>query len=275
MDTPIKIKINDERRFTDVAFLVDRDDFLEDLNKLRKEKGLNKEKPYGSEKHWALDSIWGVTREQLFKHNDAVAPFEDVLQNTNETAELTHKQRKKLMSKYRKAQRILPGNAFVQDIQAIRNKYHRPPNFDRIIAHAVLYGEIRDEDYVTAEIEIDYPEVDIVDYDREPQPQIKIYPNASIKDIQEIFQNQLGEIMRKYQEEILEGKISRYDTKNNIERDREWYWMWKKEKENGRGIYKRIIDQWNKMHENKGYVEDINLIEQGVGRYRKFLNADI
>lgn len=269
---PIKIKINDERRFTDVAFLVDRDDFLEDLYKLRKEKGLNKEKPYGSEKHWALDSIWGVTRDQLFKHNDAVAPFEDILQNPNEMQDLSHEEKIDLIKKYKKAQRILPGNAFEQDVQAIRDKYHKPPNFDRIIAHAVLYGEIRDEDYVTAEIDIDYPEVDIVDYDREPQPIIKIFPNVSVKDIQELFQNQLGEILRKYQEEILEGKISKYDTKNNIKRDREWYWMWKKEQKNGRGIYKRIIDSWNDSVKNEDdLIYDINIIEQGVSRYLKFL----
>lgn len=274
MNIPIKIKINDERRFTDVAFLVDRDDFLRDLQELREKRGLKREMLYDSNKHWALDSIWGVTREQLFKHNDAVAPFEDILQNTNETQDLSHEQKVDLMQKYREAQRILPGNAFVQDIQAIRDKYHKSPNFDRIIAHAVLYGEIRNEDYVTAEIDIDYPEVDIVDYDREPIPIIKIYPNVGIRDIQALFQDQVGEVLRKYQEEVLGGKISSYDTKNNIKRDREWYWMWKEEKVKGRGIYNRIADQWN-VSGDKEYIEDVNLIEQGVYRYRKFLNADI
>ena len=187
---------------------------------------------------------------------------------------LSHEQRVDLLKKYREAQRALPGNAFEQDIQAIRDKYHKPPNFDRIIAHAVLYGEIRNEDYVTAEIDIDYPEVDIVDYDREPLPIIKIYPNVSIKDIQVLFQVHVGEVLRKYQEEVLGGKISNYDTKNNIKRDREWYWMWKEEKVKGRGIYNRIADQWNNSGE-KEYIEDVNLIEQGVYRYRKFLNADI
>lgn len=274
MNIPIKIKIDDERRFTDVAFLVDRDEFLRDLQELREKKGLKRDMPYDSNKHWALDSIWGVTRDQLFKHNDAVAPFEDILQNTNEMQVLSHEQKEDLLKKYREAQRTLPGNAFEQDIQAIRDKYHKPPNFDRIIAHAVLYGEIRNEDYVTAEIDIDYPEVDIVDYDREPLPIIKIYPNVSIKDIQVLFQNHVGEVLRKYQEEVLGGKISNYDTKNNIKRDREWYWMWKEEKVKGRGLYNRIADQWNNSGD-KEYIEDVNLIEQGVSRYRKFLNADI
>jgi hypothetical protein len=50
--------------------------------------------------------------------------------------------------------------------------------------------------------------------------------------------------------------------------------MWKEEKVKGRGIYNRIADQWN-VSGDKEYIEDVNLIEQGVYRYRKFLNADI
>lgn len=271
MNLPIKIKIDDVRRFTDVAFLVDRDDFLKDIQELRNKKGLKKEMPYDPNKYWGLDSIWGITREQLFKHNDAVAPFEDILQNPNETQDLSYIQKRDLFKKYKKAQRILPGNAFEQDVQAIRNKYHKPPNFDRIIAHAVLYGEIREEDYVTAEIDIDYPEVDIVDYDREPQVVIKIYPNISSKDIQDIFQGQVEDVLRRYQEEILGGQIPNYDTKNNVKRDREWYWMWKKERENGKGIYNRIIDSWNDSVKPEDQIYDINIIEQGVSRYLKFL----
>lgn len=272
MNLPIKIKIDDVRRYTDVAFLVDQDEFIKDIQELRENKGLKKEMPYDPKKHWALDSIWGVTREQLFKHNDAVAPFEDILQNPNEMQDLSHKQKLNLIKKYKKAQRVLPGNAFEQDVQAIRDKYHKPPNFDRIIAHAVLYGEVREKDYVTAEVDIDYPEVDIVDYDKEPQAVIKIYPNISRKDIQEIFQRQVEGVLRRYQEEILGGKIPNYDTKNNIKRDREWYWMWKKEQGNGKGIYNRIIDSWNdSVKSEEQMIDDINLIQQGVSRYRKFL----
>lgn len=274
MNSPIAIKIKDKGKYADVASVVDRDDFLNDVLFLRKRKKLKRLLPYNSNQHWASDSIWGASVKDLEKYNDAIAPFEEVLQNTNATSELPHEERVVLMRKFKKADRILPGNAFQQDIQKIRRKYHKSTNFDRIIAHAVLYGEIRDEDYVTCEIDIDYPEVDIVDCDREPKPVITFYPHVHLKDIQELLKKNLEYILQKYQKEVLGGKLVTYDPKSSIERDREWYWMWKDEREKGRGAYNRIANLWNESGQGD-YIEDINLIEQGVSRYRKFLNADI
>ena len=53
--------------------------------------------------------------------------------------------------------------------------------------------------------------------------------------------------------------------------------MYKKEKTSGRGIYKRIVEDWEKKHLPKDpndYI-DPNKIEQAVSRYKKLLNADI
>jgi hypothetical protein len=263
MNLPIKINITDERRYTDVAFLVDRDDFLNDLLALRKVKKMKEEFPYGFAEHWALDSIWGVTREQLFKYNDSVAPYEDVLQNTNKMAELSINERNKLFDDYKKVQRILPGNAFEQDIQDIRRKFHKPKNFDRIIAHAVLYGEIRDEDYVTTEIDIDYPEIEFVDYDKEARPVIVFYPLVQLSEIEELLKDKADEILQKYQKNVLGGKLITYDTRPNIERDRGWYWK------------KRSGLSYSKIHKQEAKNISRDAVIKAIQQYRQALSVEL
>lgn len=223
MNPLIKIEIEDVRRYADVAFLVDREDFLNDLVRLRKRFGFESVRKYDSGKHWAANR-WDVNSELLLKHSDAVAPFEDKLQDTNYMSDLTIAERNKLYDEYQKASRILPENAFFQDIQKLRRKYKKSPNFDRIIAHAVIYGEVRDDDYVTCEIGIDYPEIEFVDYDKEAKPAITFYPLVQMDDIKKLLEEKVEEVLKKYQKEVLDGTLIDYDTRPNIKRDRDWYW---------------------------------------------------
>lgn len=60
------------------------------------------------------------------------------------------------------------------------------------------------------------------------------------------------------------------NSKTSFRNSREWYWMYQSEKQNGKGKYRRILDNWNSGHEDES-VFDQNIIEQAVSRYKKLL----
>lgn len=264
MNPPIKIQIEDGRRFADVAFLLDRDDFLKDVVKIRKSSGLAVQ-TYDSSKHWT-DDRWNTPIEARLKHSEATQELENQLQDLNYMLDLSIEEKIDVLEKFRKADRILPENAFRQDIQRIRKKYKKAPNFDRIIAHAVLYGEVRDEDYITCDIEIDRPEVDIVDYDREARVVVVIYPNVKPIDVAKIIQEKSEKVFKEYQEKWLRGSLVNYDTRGNIKRDRKWYWMNK----SGRG-YTKI----SKHAETEGVSISWSGVREALNAYRGMLTLKI
>lgn len=223
MNPPIKIQIEDDRRFADVAFLLDRDDFLKDVVKIRKSSGLAVQ-IYDSSKQWT-DDRWNTPLEARLKHSEATQDLENQLQDMNYMFDLPIEGKIAVLDAYRKADRMLPENAFTQDIKAIRKKYKKAPNFDRIIAQAVLYGEVRDEDYITCELEIDRPEVDIVDYDKEARVVVVLYPFVKSDDIEKIVREKAEKVLNEYQDQWLGGTLVNHDTRGNIKRDRKWYWM--------------------------------------------------
>jgi hypothetical protein len=61
--------------------------------------------------------------------------------------------------------------------------------------------------------------------------------------------------------------------KTSFRNAREWYWMYQKEKENGKGIYPRILETWEKIYPPKNSDDylDQNVIEQAVSRYHKLI----
>src|SRR3990167_7170798 len=50
---PVEINIKDNRKFGEVAFLVDREDFIKDLIRARKELGIKGLNTYGSDIGWS------------------------------------------------------------------------------------------------------------------------------------------------------------------------------------------------------------------------------
>lgn len=59
--------------------------------------------------------------------------------------------------------------------------------------------------------------------------------------------------------------------KTSFRNARDWYWMYQSEKVNGKGAYKRIVEEWGRLHPPKNQDDyiDQNVIEQAVSRYSK------
>jgi hypothetical protein len=115
------------------------------------------------------------------------------------------------------------------DIVRIRNKYKKLQNFDKIIAHAFLYGKITDKDYVTVKVTVISPQKrqSLIPNEDLPIPAIIYFPNVKISEIESIVKFQRGVPLKAISR--LSGITSKSpDSISNIERDRNWYWMKKK-----------------------------------------------
>ena len=90
-----------------------------------------------------------------------------------------------------------------------------------------------------------------------------------------------------YEELITDQKLSWIIKKNyknkgrlksKIRRDRLWYWEWLSQKRD-MGVYSRILENWNKKCptpeiDDCGHcINDNNIIEQAIHRYREFLQS--
>ncbi len=267
---PVDIGISNPKRFADVAFLVDRDDFLADILKLRKKFSKYHTLPLKSpphKKNW-FTFPWRVSMAQMEKYSKAVKPLEKIAFDLNQTSEMDIKEKEAFLKSYEKAERLLPQNDFRFSILDIRKKYKRPPNSDRIIAHAALYNKIADEDYVTSEASIKHPELEFPQYFDDPQIIITVYPGFDKDDIEGLLKNKVYRLMEENQKEYITIDAFKLDVRGNIKRDRKWYW-WKKQEDLG----------WIKLG-RKVAVEEDTLIAQdtvrdAVNRYKEKLTMMI
>ena len=258
----VEIKIKDYKYYTDVALLVDREDFLNDLFKLRKKWGLDKGLlKYDQKKLWS-SFPWRNTKEQATKHLKTIAPFEKRMENAVLMDTLVQQGRfEKFMNEYEKARRILPSEDFYLDIQQLRKKYRRPFHFDQISGHAVIYGIVRNEDYVPCEMEILEPELEFYQYFKEPELIIKFSPLAKNEDIRDLLIKEVAKKRMEYEKSVLGGILPKDTAKTSIRKHREWYWLNKKQ-----GVsHGKILE----MEKNK-YAD--NTIAKGIQRYKEKLS---
>ena len=142
----IKIDINTsvkdgKKRYADVAFFVDREDFLSDLVRLRKKWNLDKLFKYNQYDDWRKKTL-----TQTEKQKEAMSVAWKNFQkrwhiSLGDTAPEQAKE------DWIKAHKALPEWEFYFDIDKIRVKYHKPYYFHWIIRRALVCGEIRDKDY--------------------------------------------------------------------------------------------------------------------------------
>ncbi|KKS96370.1 MAG: hypothetical protein UV73_C0011G0042 [Candidatus Gottesmanbacteria bacterium GW2011_GWA2_43_14] len=223
--TPVAIKITDLRKFAEVAFLVDRDDFLQDLIKLRKKWGLDKQLLLlPPTKPW-FTFPWQVKDSQLESYIKATVKLETADANSNKMGKMSIKDKNKYLRNLKKTERLLPSNDFRSGIMDLRKKYRRPPNFDRIIAHSVIYGEVTNQDFISCEAKIIYPEQEFPQYFQDTKLVIELYPPVKTEEIEKIIKNVLPAQVKKYEKHFIRGNIEDYDTRPTIVRNRGWYWF--------------------------------------------------
>lgn len=263
MKIPVRIKIKDNKKFGNVAFLVDRDDFLKDLELLRSKWEIGNPIPY------ELADKWQQRMRESKKATQEYRVAWDKFQK-----KWTFKLGKFLPPEARddwwKVHRILPFWEFYFDVDKLRVKYHKPHFFHRIIAVVLIHGEIRERDYST---------VTLIPFGASFSSGFftGLSPSASaiIQVTKETTEVELLEVFHKfkkmpsdntYEKSLFSGESFNPDTISNIERDRKWYWLNK----GGLG-YEKISQQ----AKSEGIVITWSAVRAAIKQYKNRLALSV
>lgn len=206
----IEIKIDDDSKYARVAFLVDREDFLKDIKEIRIDLDISKLIPYEQTKEW-------------------------LNKDRSEGSLLTMD--KKGKDSFNKRWK------FGKAVSNLKNKYHKGFHFTEVIAHAILSGEVREEDYNSSVFCVDYPfseEFFEAELHIDDEPMVAIFVNKDTQEdeVVDLFKTKVKELFK----QIAEREKQPPRTSSNIKRDRDWYWKHKD------GLsYQKILDQTSKV----------------------------
>lgn len=280
---PILIDLNENGAYTQVAFLVDRQGFLEDIEQIRKKFKINapfSDNPFDLENQ--LYSLAGFTPKQVDKarkeHTDAITSLDldddSQFKIGYEKIENAEKAEKPIKGKIRKVE-----HGFREAIAEIRRKYQYPEIFDEVIKQAVLFHKITK--FKTAYATYFNPHAARENFSpADTIMAIAVTPYSTEEDIKAAFQDCKDNIREFVEMFSPVYKNMEKDTISNIKRDRKWYWEYKSGNK-----YKDILDKWNKMcpnfitstahpdNQKCQYCDlaDQNVIEKAVSRYKKNL----
>jgi len=246
----IEINIANNWRYGLVSFLVDRDDFLKDIDETRKKIGI----------------------KQLLNRDDVEEQFE------KESTQETEKKYKSSTPEQQKTMRQigikLPGKKYIKYdgiALSIQDKYGKSNNFRNVIIFSILCGIVNDKD-----LEKSYPSIWATNPSlgrndvplHAPQIAIILDPETNPSDLFESYE----QFIKKYSQ--LNKPLSymwRFNKdlgdRKNIRRDREWYWKNKFDK----GYVKLQKEELSKKNNIS-----VKAIEKAIKRYKEMLeNKDI
>lgn len=263
---PIRINVEDNFKHTQVAFLVDRPDFIDDIVRYSS-KWLETSTVLPSE----MFDIWFSTLIKQGKNRD------QILRDSKE-AQLKSLKAKILINqkKYNEANEIIKGLEtlfrdndnldFKGDMGKILLDYQIPSTCFKAVARAVICNVIEDSDwaYYNLTLESAGLKAERIIPSRvtsEPRFEVVISPYISKKEWGNIYDQNINIIKDEYKNSQYGYKEYAKDTISNIKRDRKWYWANK----NGMS-YAKI---WKEMENETGLSDDY--IAKAIQQYKKNL----
>lgn len=282
---PVKIDIEDNKRFADVAFLIDNEKFIDHSSELKEIFRL----PLNSQnyqKWFNRQKITELTNDdmELFRKW-----FSRISTDSNESSKSGEKVKNLfnwLVKRHIKEKgRFTVADAIHDATITLCNHFKKEFVFVKVIEAVIFRNEVTEDDYKTEFLALYAPGINkdnIQTLSLEEQKLFKLPESLSFAlyfdlnsdkaEIIDILNEQLDQFRDKFKNRLhVWGWSSSKRDIDHIKKHREWYWIWKKESLNGRGAYNRIVEEWNKNCSEKDYIDDVNIIEQAVGRYRKIL----
>jgi len=245
---PVTIKITDNWRYCLVTWLMDRDDFLVDLQRARKELSIDdKLVDYAIAKEWfKVEFEKQRTRTPIKRVSDQLTGQGRYVFPKTKSEELTVK---------------------------LLTKYHKSSLYFEAVRHAIVTGVVTDKEFArTAFCQVlppDYQMIDtehgitnLVDYNQ-PVMAIVLSPDTTRKEITRIFREEIPYLRVEYISSYLKANQLTSDVIGNVKRDRRWYWLHKQ------GMsYKVIFNE-----EGNKTLDDIDGVIKAIKRYQKKISA--
>lgn len=221
-------EITNNRKYAEVAYFVDNDLFLDEVDRLRKVIKIDSPLEYSEAKEW------------LHKRFN-----ETSFSKMNETNKKAIQKRLKLLI----------------NVGVIKNKFKKGINFTNIITYAILAGKVTDRECAPSAFCETYPfpkEFENAEvFSEEPMVAIFVNPETNINEVEELMKTKVKNLFK---------KSERYIKKSNINQDirdiRKLYWMHKNGKSNKdigdkygieeSGISKKIIRYKAKILQHSG-----------------------
>lgn len=240
-----QIKIDEsfgDLRYGLIASLVDRDDFLQDIEQKRM-RYLHTTKPFDRTE---VEERLELEKKKLYSNKPYIPP--GII--------------------------IIGGGRFTQDkydrvANKLLKKYSRSYNFKNVISFALSCGEILEKDLKESVpflrvASLDQQEVQILL--KQNQAAIIFDPEANPEDIRKEVSSFFERASKSDLSQFITSSWIIKDTKNLIKRDRKWYWKYKRRTKSVAETYVEI-----------GKLENIEpkSVEKAIGAYKKLLEVPL
>jgi hypothetical protein len=251
----LKLKINinckNTLAYQDIAYLVDKPEFLSLLTELRAKYQIKKLIPLNDFENWYLKKlkedlrIYGTEKKML---SEAKRLYGD--KNKKPTD-------KELFDSWPYHQK------FDWETKLLTRKFNRPSYFNLIIKQAIVCGEVDDASWQPTYATV-LPQELPLDGNDLPEVVIVISPMSRLTDVEKVFKEEVPNIFKNEKWKFKYQITVKKDTTVNIIRDRNWYWLSLEGKE-PRYIYNNDIDN---PKSNNIYLEAVT---KAITRYKEKL----
>lgn len=210
----LKITINcmETRIYQDIAYLVDKPEFLSLLPKLREKYNIKELIPLDKFNDWWLGKIkedlriYGTEGKML---SEAKRLYRDKNKKPTDI---------ELFSSLPYHQR------FDWETKLLTRTFNRSSYFHLVIKHVIVCGEVNDDSWQPTYADVIPPELPVLDSDL-PEVVIVVSPMSRITDVERVFKEEVPNIFKNEKWKFKYQTTVKKDSTTNIVRDRNWYWL--------------------------------------------------
>jgi len=220
----LKLKININCKNTvayqDIAYLVDKPEFLSLLPEFRKRYQIEKLVPLEKFKDWMLGKIKEDLRIYGTEGRMVLDAEKFYGKNGKKT---THEEQFDSLPYHQR---------FDWETVFLTRKFNRPSYFRSIIQRAIVCGEVDEESWQPTYATVLPPELPVTDSDL-PEVVIVVSPMSRPTDVEKVFKEDVPKIFNAERSKFKYQTVVKKDSTKNIIRDRNWYWLSLEGKEPG------------------------------------------
>lgn len=209
----IHIRCKDTLAHQDIAYLVDKPEFLSLLPELRATYQIKKLIPLNDYKKWWMDKI----KEDL-------RVFSTEKKNLLLEAKRLYGDKKKEPTDKELFDSLPYHQRLDWETKLLTRTFNRPSYFHLVIKHAIVCGEVDDNSWKPTYATVLPPELPVFDADL-PEVVIVVSPMSKATDVEKVFKEDVLDIFKREQGKFKYQTTVKKDPTSNIMRDRRWYWF--------------------------------------------------